>query len=108
MLALAYDTFEMRGAKAKLNFPHLVSSGGLVEQRSPNRCLSWASALSPSSADITPELKRKISEFKSAFKPYLGVNIYISQCQLNFRQTVKKSPRFGCQFYSSSIFNNFS
>ncbi|KAK8688035.1 hypothetical protein V6N13_086822 [Hibiscus sabdariffa] len=25
--ALAYDTFEMRGAKAKLNFPHLVGSG---------------------------------------------------------------------------------
>ncbi|KAK9040459.1 hypothetical protein V6N11_015616 [Hibiscus sabdariffa] len=109
-------TLEMRGAKAKLIFPHLDSSGGLVEpvrldndmQRSPKPCLSWASSLSPSSADITPELKWKISKFKSAFKPDLGVNIYISQCQLNCRQTVKKSPRFGWQFYSSSIFNFFS
>ncbi|KAE8694196.1 Ethylene-responsive transcription factor 2 [Hibiscus syriacus] len=79
--AMAYDkvAFEMRGAKAKLNFPHLVGSAqvepvrlGNNKRRSPVPCSSR-----------TPESKRRISEFKSAFEPELG-----SELELNIYQSM--------------------
>ncbi|KAE8721250.1 Ethylene-responsive transcription factor 2 [Hibiscus syriacus] len=72
--ALAYDkaAFQMRGSKAKLNFPHLVGSDQVEpvrvannKRRSPGPCSSWSSAQSPSSSsfmsdDRTPKLKRRM------------------------------------------------
>ncbi|KAE8721122.1 Ethylene-responsive transcription factor 13 [Hibiscus syriacus] len=87
--ALAYDTaaFKMRGAKAKLNFPHLIGSD-LVEpvrvannkRRSPEPSSSYSSAQLPSSPsstvtldDRTPNLKRRRNEIncpiKAEFEP---------------------------------------
>ncbi|GMI66959.1 hypothetical protein HRI_000365200 [Hibiscus trionum] len=93
--ALAYDkaAFKMHGAKAKLNFPHLVGSDQAEPVRMGNNkrkshspeppCPSWSSAQLPSSFsfesdDRTPKLQQRISENNSTFKPELGLNIYQS------------------------------
>ncbi|KAE8696933.1 Ethylene-responsive transcription factor 1 [Hibiscus syriacus] len=82
--ALAYDTaaFKMRGAKAKLNFPHLIGSD-LVEpvrvtnnkRRSPEPSPSCSTAQFPSSPsstltsdDRTPNLKRRRNEINRSIK----------------------------------------
>ncbi|XP_022759480.1 ethylene-responsive transcription factor 13-like [Durio zibethinus] len=86
--ALAYDgaAFKMRGAKAKLNFPHLIGSDQVEPVRvtnykrrspEPSSSSSWSlaqSASSPSSVsdDGTPKSKRRMSEINSAVKPELG------------------------------------
>ncbi|KAK8630635.1 hypothetical protein V6N13_079420 [Hibiscus sabdariffa] len=81
--ALAYDraAFKMRGAKAKLNFPHLIGSDQVEpvrvtnnKRRSPEPSTSYSSAHSPSSPsstvtsdDGTPKSKRR-SEIKTEFE----------------------------------------
>ncbi|MFQ6625697.1 hypothetical protein Gotur_006132 [Gossypium turneri] len=73
--ALAYDraAFNMRGAKAKLNFPHLIGSNQVEpvrvssnKRRSPEPSSSCSSAQSPSSPSstltsdgVTPKSKRR-------------------------------------------------
>ncbi|KAG4186679.1 hypothetical protein ERO13_A08G058600v2 [Gossypium hirsutum] len=73
--AVAYDraAFNMRGAKAKLNFPHLIGSNQVEpvrvssnKRRSPETSSSCSSAQSPSSPsstltsdDVTPKSKRR-------------------------------------------------
>ncbi|XVF79773.1 hypothetical protein PTKIN_Ptkin15bG0016400 [Pterospermum kingtungense] len=85
---LAYDkaAFKMRGAKAKLNFPHLIGSADQVEpvrvshskRRSPEpSSSSWSSAQSPSSSsstsdDGTPKSKRRVSGINSAVRTEFG------------------------------------
>ncbi|TYG56578.1 hypothetical protein ES288_D08G074600v1 [Gossypium darwinii] len=74
--ALAYDraAFKMRGAKAKLNFPHLIGSDQVEpvrvsskKRRSPEPPSSCSLAQSPSSPwdDGTPKSKRRRSEIKT-------------------------------------------
>ena len=85
--ALAYDgaAFKMRGAKAKLNFPHLIGSDQVEpvrvtnnKRRSPEPSSICSSAQSPSSSssmssdDGTPKWKRRMSEIKTSVKPELG------------------------------------
>ncbi|KAK8487874.1 hypothetical protein V6N13_045999 [Hibiscus sabdariffa] len=81
--ALAYDraAFKMRGAKAKLNFPHLIGSDQVEpvrvtnnKRRSPEPSTTYSSAQSPSSPsstvtsdDGTPKWKRR-SEIKTEFE----------------------------------------
>ncbi|KAK8479934.1 hypothetical protein V6N13_021025 [Hibiscus sabdariffa] len=94
--ALAYDkaAFRMHGAKAKLNFPHLVGSAqvepvrlGNNKRRSPASSPSQSqshSSFSFRSDDRTPKLKQRISEINSTFKPEFGseleLNIFQSDC----------------------------
>ncbi|XWS45818.1 hypothetical protein CRYUN_Cryun14cG0012100 [Craigia yunnanensis] len=87
---LAYDraAFKMRGAKAKLNFPHLIGSDQVEpvrvtnnKRRSPEPSSSWPSTQSPSSSssmldDGTPTSKRRMSEINSAVKPEFGNELY--------------------------------
>ncbi|CAK7347731.1 unnamed protein product [Dovyalis caffra] len=69
--ALAYDqaAFKMRGAKAKLNFPHLVGSNDyrpvkVTNKRSSSESLLWTSSSSSSFSseldDGSPKLKRRM------------------------------------------------
>ncbi|XVE74103.1 hypothetical protein DITRI_Ditri11bG0172500 [Diplodiscus trichospermus] len=80
--ALVYDkaAFKMRGAKAKLNFPHLIGSEQVEpvrltnnKRRSPEpSSSSWSSAQSPSSSlsmssdDGTPKSKRRTTEINQS------------------------------------------
>ncbi|XP_065864393.1 ethylene-responsive transcription factor 13-like [Euphorbia lathyris] len=83
--ALAYDraAFEMRGSKAKLNFPHLIGSSDYVPIRvtnnkrsSPNSSSSSSSSLSASDIDFeSPMAKRRMIEFDSAAKS-VSENLY--------------------------------
>ncbi|MFQ6664215.1 hypothetical protein Gotur_031397 [Gossypium turneri] len=81
--ALAYDraAFEMRGAKAKLNFPHLVGSDQVEpvrvsnnKRRSPEPASSsaWLSLASSTSDNGTPTSKRRMNEINSVVKSKLG------------------------------------
>ncbi|XWS77320.1 hypothetical protein CRYUN_Cryun01aG0250900 [Craigia yunnanensis] len=78
--ALAYDraAFKMRGAKAKLNFPHLIGLDQVEpvrvsnnKRRSPEFCWSWSSAHSPTSSSSmssdegTLKSKRMMSEINT-------------------------------------------
>ncbi|KAK8718417.1 hypothetical protein V6N13_045651 [Hibiscus sabdariffa] len=68
--ALAYDraVFKIRGAKAKLNFPHLIGSN----TSEPIRCRSLepsASTTSSRLSDCSPEPKRRKSASTSEAKP---------------------------------------
>ncbi|XP_065864516.1 ethylene-responsive transcription factor 2-like [Euphorbia lathyris] len=82
--ALAYDraAFEMRGSKAKLNFPHLIGSSDYEPIRVTNKRSSRNSSSSPSSSlsasDIdfeSPITKRRMIEFDSAAKS-VSENLY--------------------------------
>ncbi|KAI9180502.1 hypothetical protein LWI28_005444 [Acer negundo] len=75
--ALAYDqaAFEMRGSKAKLNFPHLIGSANVKpvkvrnnKRSSPERSSSSSScsSLFSTSNDESPTTKRRKSETNSA------------------------------------------
>ncbi|XVF33617.1 hypothetical protein REPUB_Repub17cG0183600 [Reevesia pubescens] len=103
--ALAYDkaAFKMRGAKAKLNFPHLIGSDQVEpvrvtnnKRRSPEPSSSWSSTQSASSSsstsdDGTPKSKRRMSEINSVVKPELGSKFELDMYQLmptEFWQTV--------------------
>lgn len=81
--ALAYDraAFDMRGAKAKLNFPHLVGSDQVEpvrvsnnKRRSPKPASSsaWLSSVSSTSDNGTPTSKRRMNEINSVVKSELG------------------------------------
>ncbi|KAG8485456.1 hypothetical protein CXB51_021821 [Gossypium anomalum] len=85
--ALAYDraAFNMRGAKAKLNFPHLIGSNQVEpvrvrsnKRRSPEPSSSCSSAQSPSSTwdDGTPKSKQMRSEKYSSIKTEFEVDMY--------------------------------
>ncbi|MFQ6662904.1 hypothetical protein Gotur_030600 [Gossypium turneri] len=67
--ALAYDraAFKMRGAKAKLNFPHLIGSDQVepVRVTEPPSSCSWAQSPSSPWDDGTPKSKRRRSEIKT-------------------------------------------
>ncbi|XVF73525.1 hypothetical protein PTKIN_Ptkin12aG0208600 [Pterospermum kingtungense] len=104
--ALTYDkaAFKMRGAKAKLNFPHLIGSDHVKpvrvtnnKRRSPEPSSSRSSAQSPSSSssrfsdDGTPKSKRIMSGTNSAVKPELGSEFELGMYELmptDFWQTV--------------------
>ncbi|KAK8693393.1 hypothetical protein V6N13_070977 [Hibiscus sabdariffa] len=91
--ALAYDkaAFRMHGAKAKLNFPHLVGSAqvepvrlGNNKRRSPESSPSQShSSFSFRSDNITPKLKPRINEINSTFIPEFG-----SELELNIYQSM--------------------
>ncbi|XP_022770192.1 ethylene-responsive transcription factor 13-like [Durio zibethinus] len=104
--ALAYDraAFKMRGAKAKLNFPHLIGSDQVEpvrvtnhKRRSSEPSSSWSSAQWPSSSssmssyDGTPMSKLRMSENNSAVKSELRSEFELDMHQLmptDFWQTV--------------------
>ncbi|KAB2016048.1 hypothetical protein ERO13_D08G067700v2 [Gossypium hirsutum] len=89
--ALAYDraAFNMRGAKAKLNFPHLIGSNQVEpvrvssnKRRSPEPSSACSSAQSPSSPsstltsdDVTPKSKRR-SVMNCFSKTEFAVDMY--------------------------------
>ncbi|KAH1108276.1 hypothetical protein J1N35_012044 [Gossypium stocksii] len=85
--ALAYDraAFNMRGAKAKLNFPHLIGSNQVEpvrvsnnKRRSPEHSSSRSSAQLPSSTwdDGTPKSKQMRSGKYSSIKTEVEVDMY--------------------------------
>ncbi|GMJ01207.1 hypothetical protein HRI_003789900 [Hibiscus trionum] len=90
--ALAYDraAFEMRGAKAKLNFPLLIGSDQVEpvrltnnKRRSPEPSSSYSLARLPSSPsftvtsdDRTPNLKRRRSEINCSIKADFELDLY--------------------------------
>ncbi|KAL4384865.1 hypothetical protein GQ457_15G023680 [Hibiscus cannabinus] len=90
--ALAYDraAFKMRGAKAKLNFPHLIGSDQVEpvrvtnnKRRSPEPSSSHSSAQFPSSPsstvtsdDRTPNLKRRRSEINYSMKAEFELDMF--------------------------------
>ncbi|GMI73879.1 hypothetical protein HRI_001057200 [Hibiscus trionum] len=90
--ALAYDraAFKMRGAKAKLNFPHLIGSDQVEpvrvsnnKRRSPEPSTSYSLAQSPSSPsstvtsdDGTPKSKRRRSEINCSIKTEFELDVY--------------------------------
>ncbi|KAK8614765.1 hypothetical protein V6N13_068556 [Hibiscus sabdariffa] len=92
--ALAYDraAFKMRGAKAKLNFPHLIGSDQVMpvrvtnnKRRSPEPSSSYSSAQLPSSPsstvtsdDRTPNLKRRRSEINYSIKAEFELDMFQS------------------------------
>ncbi|XP_021280868.1 ethylene-responsive transcription factor 13-like [Herrania umbratica] len=101
--ALAYDraAFKMRGAKAKLNFPHLIGSDQVepvrvtnTKRRSPDPSSPQSSAQSASSSsyisdDGTPKSKRRmISVINSAVKTELGSEFELELTPTDFWQTV--------------------
>ncbi|XVF29096.1 hypothetical protein REPUB_Repub15cG0090500 [Reevesia pubescens] len=103
--ALAYDiaAFKMRGAKAKLNFPHLISSDQVEpvrvtnnKRRSPEPFSSSLSTQSTSSSssmwdDETPKSKRRMNEINSVVKPELGSEFELDTYQLmpiDFHHTI--------------------
>ncbi|KAK6285404.1 hypothetical protein POUND7_011583 [Theobroma cacao] len=97
--ALAYDraAFKMRGAKAKLNFPHLIGSDQVEPVRVTNnkrRSSSQSSAQSASCSSYisdngTPKSKRRIiSEINSAVKTELGSEFELELTPTDFWQTV--------------------
>ncbi|CAN1144287.1 Ethylene-responsive transcription factor 13 [Linum perenne] len=69
--ALAYDraAFQMRGAKAKLNFPHLVGSTDYEPIRVTNkkRGLPEPCMSSGSESESSPSAKRRMSSSNSSF-----------------------------------------
>ncbi|KAL4310615.1 hypothetical protein GQ457_01G052590 [Hibiscus cannabinus] len=89
--ALAYDraAFKMRGAKAKLNFPHLIGSDQVEpvrvtnnKRRSPEPSTSYSSAQSSSSPsstvssdDRTPKSKRR-SVINCSIKSEFELDLY--------------------------------
>ncbi|KAG4186681.1 hypothetical protein ERO13_A08G058733v2 [Gossypium hirsutum] len=103
--ALAYDraAFKFRGAKAKLNFPHLVGSNQVELARvssnkrkspEPSSTSSSAQLLSTplftlTSDDETPKSKRKRSEIKfSSIETEFEVDMHQLMMQTEFCQTV--------------------
>ncbi|WOH09306.1 hypothetical protein DCAR_0728762 [Daucus carota subsp. sativus] len=59
--ALAYDraAFKMRGARALLNFPHLIGSSEPTRVSSRNRSVAEAYASASSVEDLPPKKRRK-------------------------------------------------
>ncbi|KAJ7950795.1 putative Ethylene-responsive transcription factor [Quillaja saponaria] len=69
--ALAYDraAFNMRGAKAKLNFPHLIGSTSIEPVRvTPKRRSQKFSSHSPTSESSLPEPKKRKSHLVAVVK----------------------------------------
>ncbi|KAG8485455.1 hypothetical protein CXB51_021814 [Gossypium anomalum] len=103
--ALAYDraAFKFRGAKAKLNFPHLIGSNQVEPARvnsnkrkspEPSSTSSWAQLLSSplftlTSDDETPKSKRKRSEIKfSSIETEFEVDMHQLMMQTEICQTL--------------------